>query len=251
MSKRILITILVIVAVVTMVILGFWQLDRHSQKTEINERINSRLVQPSIDLNRFILESPTLIAASEYEYRAITVSGNYKQSDSILVRNRSFNGMPGFWLLTPLELKNGSFVIINRGWIPISAEDYLDSETSAVEITGLFRKTELAKGLQKADTEEKDLDSLGRVDLIRYGKQLGYEIFPMYIQLTGQNPGQIDNFPRILDIPEFKEMQHLNYAVQWFIFATIAALGYPLVIYRNNKNRNKALGQSDIPIDYL
>ena len=251
MSKRILITILVIVAVVTMVILGFWQLDRHSQKIEINEKISSRLVQPSIDLNGFILENTSQIAALEYEYRAITVSGNYKQSDSILVRNRSFKGMPGFWFLTPLELKNGSFVIINRGWIPISAEDYLDSKTSAVEITGFLRKTELAKGLQKTDPEEKDLDSLGRVDLLRYGEQLGYEIFPMYIQLTKQNPDQIDNFPRILDMPKFKERQHLNYAVQWFIFATVAALGYPLVIYRHKKNRDNALGQSDIPIDYL
>ncbi len=251
MSKRIFTTILVIVAVVAMVILGFWQLDRHSQKTEINERINSRLGQPSIDLNGFIFESTSQIATSEYEYRAITVSGNYKQSDSILVRNRSFNGSPGFWFLTPLDLKNGSFAIINRGWIPISAEDYMDSKTSDVEVTGFLRKTESAKGLQKADPEEKELDSLGRVDLVRYEKQLGYEILPMYIQLTEQNPDQIDNFPRILDIPEFKERQHLNYAVQWFIFATIAAVGYPLVIYRNKKNRDKARGQSDIPIDYL
>jgi len=251
MSKRIFTTILVIAAVVTMVILGFWQLDRHSQKTEINERINSRLVQPSIDLNGFILENTSQIAASEYEYRAITVSGSYKQSDSILVRNRSFKGVPGFWFLTPLELENGSFVIISRGWIPSSAEGYMDSKISAVEITGFLRKTESAKGLQKADPEGKELDSLGRVDLVRYEKQLGYEIFPMYIQLTEQNPTQIDSFPRILDIPEFKERQNLNYAVQWFIFATIAASGYPLVIYRNKKNRNKALGQSDIPIDYL
>ncbi len=174
MSKRILTIILVVVAVVTMVILGFWQLDRHSQKIEINEKISSRLVQPSIDLNGFILENTSQIATLEYEYREFTVSGNYKQSDSILVRNRSFKGMPGFWFLTPLELKNGSFVIINRGWIPISAEDYLDSKTSAVEITGFLRKTELAKGLQKADPEEKDLDSLGRVDLTRYEEQLGY-----------------------------------------------------------------------------
>ena len=89
------------------------------------------------------------------------------------------------------------------------------------------------------------------MDLLRYGEQLGYEIFPMYIQLTKQNPDQTDNFPRILDMPKFKERQHLNYAVQWFIFATVAALGYPLVIYRHKKNRDNALGQSDIPIDYL
>ena len=43
MSKKIFTTILVIFAVLAMIFLGFWQLDRHSQKSDINERISARL----------------------------------------------------------------------------------------------------------------------------------------------------------------------------------------------------------------
>ena len=74
----------------------------------------------------------------------------------------------------------------------------------------------------------------------------------MYIQLTGQNPQQSDGFPKILDLPKFSEGQHLSYAVQWFIFASIAAIGYPLVLWSYSKSKRiRGRKESDIPIDYL
>ena len=188
----------------------------------------------------------------DFEYKSIAVSGKYIQKDSILVRNRTFNGVPGFWLLTPFQLSNSQIIVVNRGWLPISAENYIDSNTSAFDLIGILRKKELATGLQRADASEGVLKSLARPDLARYEDQLGYEIFPMYIQLTSQSPQQADGFPQVLDIPKFSEGQHLSYAVQWFIFASIAAIGYPLVLWSYSKGRGtKKRKESDIPVDYL
>ena len=233
MSKKIFTTILVIFAVLAMIFLGFWQLDRHSQKSDINERISARLDNEPlglVDIDK--LKSYEIIEMErDFEYKSIAVSGKYIQKDSILIRNRTFNGVPGFWLLTPFQLSNSQIIVVNRGWLPISAENYIDSNTSAFDLTGILRKTELATGLQRADASEGVLKSLARPDLARYEDQLGYEIFPMYIQLTSQSPQQADGFPQVLDIPKFSEGQHLSYAVQWFIFASIAAIGYPLVLW--------------------
>jgi cytochrome oxidase assembly protein ShyY1 len=254
MPKRILTTVFVASAVVIMMTLGFWQLDRHAQKSDINEKISGRQTEKSlgeIELQKLLTENLATVGEA-YEYRRVTLSGTYQQDDSILVRNRTFNGIPGFWLLTPMKLDNGLFVVINRGWLPISAEGYVDSEIAIFNITGVLRETETAKGLQKADTGQGPLESLGRVDLDRYSVQLGYEIFPFYIQLFDQSPIQKDGFPQVIDRPQFSEGQHLNYAVQWFIFATIATVGYPLVLWRYSKGRNtKKRRESDIPIDYL
>jgi len=154
--------------------------------------------------------------------------------------------------LTPFQLSNSQIIVVNRGWLPISAENYIDSNTSAFDLIGILRKTELATGLQRADASEGVLKSLARPDLARYEDQLGYEIFPMYIQLTSQTPQQADGFPQVLDIPKFSEGQHLSYAVQWFIFASIAAIGYPLVLWSYSKGRGtKKRKESDIPVDYL
>lgn len=40
-------------------------------------------------------------------------------------------------------------------------------------------------------------------------------------------------------LPELSEGPHLSYAVQWFIFATIALVGYPLVLRRVIQRRGK------------
>ena len=244
---------IVVIAVLVMVFLGIWQLDRHSEKSNINERISLRLDNEPLALADLdTLRNNDANQIEEYEYRSIALSGQYKQQDSILVRNRTFNGSPGFWLLTPLELPTGKIIIVNRGWIPISAENYVDTNTSIFQVSGVLRKTELAKGLQRADLSDGILISLARVDLSRYKEQLNYEIFPMYIQLINQSPQQVDGFPKMLDSPKFSEGQHLNYAVQWFIFATIAGLGYPLVLWRYSKGKGlKKRKESDIPIDYL
>ena len=254
MSKKIFTTILVIFAVLAMIFLGFWQLDRHSQKSDINERISARLDDEPlglVDLDKLKINEITEMER-DFEYRSIAISGKYIQEDSVLIRNRTYNGVPGFWLLTPFQLSNNQIIVVNRGWLPISAENYIDLNTSAFDLTGILRKAELAKGLQRADSSQGVLESLARPDLARYEDQLGYEIFPLYIQLTGQNPQQSDGFPKILDLPKFSEGQHLSYAVQWFIFASIAAIGYPLVLWSYSKSKwTKKRKESDIPVDYL
>ena len=170
MSKKIFTTILVIFAVLAMIFLGFWQLDRHSQKSDINERISARLDNKPlglVDIDK--LKSYEIIEMErDFEYKSIAVSGKYIQKDSILVRNRTFNGVPGFWLLTPFQLSNSQIIVVNRGWLPISAENYIDSNTSAFDLIGILRKTELATGLQRADASEGVLKSLARPDLARY-----------------------------------------------------------------------------------
>ena len=66
-----------------------------------------------------------------------------------------------------------------------------------------------------------------------------------------QDPKQMIDLPVALEIPEYEERQHLNYAVQWFIFAAIAAFGYLLILYRNNRRGSNRSMNSDIPIEYL
>ena len=158
--------------------MGFWQLDRHSQKSDINERISARLDNEPlglVDIDK--LKSYEIIEMErDFEYRSIAVSGKYIQEDSVLIRNRTYNGVPGFWLLTPFQLLNNQIIVVNRGWLPISAENYIDLNTSALDLTGILRKAELAKGLQRADASQGVL-KVCRPDLARYEDQWAMKYF--------------------------------------------------------------------------
>ena len=87
MSKKIFTTILVIFAVLAMIFLGFWQLDRHSQKSDINERISARLDNEPlglVDIDK--LKSYEIIEMErDFEYKSIAVSGKYIQKDLSLI----------------------------------------------------------------------------------------------------------------------------------------------------------------------
>src|SRR5262249_43959634 len=49
----------------------------------------------------------------------------------------------------------------------------------------------------------------------------------------------------VLDAPDLSEGPHLSYAVQWFIFSTIAVVGYPLILRRVLQRRGKEVDADD------
>ncbi len=229
--------LLVLALVVVMVNLGFWQLRRLDDRQERNAAVTSRgelAVEPVAEL----LGGLDYRQAAELEYRRVTASGTYVAPDEVLVLNRSFEGAPGSWVLTPLLLDDGTgAVMVNRGWINFALTQADDRSAVAppggpVLVEGVVRSTSVAAGLEVSDPAEGVLGSLARPDLQRLQHQLDYPILPGYVQLTSQTPAAAGDLPVPVPLPELDEGPHLSYAVQWFLFSTIAIVGYPLVLHR-------------------
>jgi hypothetical protein len=61
---------------------------------------------------------------------------------------------------------------------------------------------------------------------------------PVWIQLRKETPRPAAAAaPEILGLPVLDEGPHFSYMVQWFIFSTIAVVGYPLILRRNARER--------------
>ena len=80
---------------------------------------------------------------------------------------------------------------------------------------------------------------MARADVARIAKQLPYPIVPAYVQLQTQQPPQSGIQPRVLPEPVLDEGPHFSYAVQWFIFTTIALVGYPLILRRKARDTER------------
>ena len=65
--------------------------------------------------------------------------------------------------------------------------------------------------------------------VVRYGK--------MILAVIGKREelNAVAEIPIPLPLPDLTEGPHLSYAVQWFIFMTIALIGYPLVLRKVSK----------------
>jgi surfeit locus 1 family protein len=76
------------------------------------------------------------------------------------------------------------------------------------------------------------LTVLNRIDVGRIQAQTPVRLAPAFVQMTSVEPPDGD-LPTILPPPDASdEGPHLNYAGQWFLFATIGAIGWPFVLRR-------------------
>lgn len=232
--RRLLLNVAVVLAVVAMVAAGFWQLHRLSERRDRNSTITSRSELPIANVDDLVGIDDQFDVGGEIEFRRARAVGVYQPDDQVLIRNRTHQGTAGFWVVTPLRLQAEIVVAVNRGWIPHAMGTGTSPMGFApavgeVEVIGLLRATVTAAGLQQSDPSGGVLAEMARPDLARLSQQLDADLIPVYIQLQGQVPPAGD-LPIPVPSPDLGEGSHLGYAVQWFIFATVAAVGYPLIL---------------------
>lgn len=206
--------------------LGFWQLDRLSQRRATNARIEARMAALPIRL------TGADFSPSDLEYHPVIVRGTFDPAYSISLANRARNDEPGVHLVTPLRIEGGDLaILVDRGWIPAT-----DSARSAwakydlsgtVEITGIARVSSPEPGWSiLADPTRAPgappLDSWRVLNIANIQTQIPYQLLPMAIEVTGNPPpgGPVPD-PDI----DLTDGPHLSYAVQWFSFAAIALIG--------------------------
>ncbi len=232
----------VVVLVVVMVLLGFWQLRRLDEKRDYAALVDARQAEPVADVLAVVPAGEAVDAAGvdAVLYRTVTATGVYEDGDTVVVENRTYNGASGAWVLTPLRFDDGSAVLVNRGFIGYDRDGAIvppAAPEGQVSVEGLVFPSQERGRFGPTDAAEGDLDVLARVDLERFEAQVDYDVLPAYIQLIESSPPE-DEVPTgapalvPLGAPEPGEGPHLAYAVQWFIFSTIAAVGYVLLLRR-------------------
>lgn len=230
--------LVVALTVVLFVNLGLWQVRRLEERKELNATIEARMGQEPIDLERLVAEVG--IDPEVLEYRRVIVKGTYDVEREILLQARTLNGQSGHNVVTPLNWK-GATLAVNRGWVPIDSLGPPVPEALPpavdVEVVGILRVSE-DRGPTGATVPDGSYAKIGRIDLVLLGPQWGGpSLFPMYLQLQNQDP-PAGEYPIPLPPPEISEGVHLSYAIQWFVFATIAVVGFGALIYTTAKRRD-------------
>jgi surfeit locus 1 family protein len=232
----------VVVLVVVMVMLGLWQLRRLDEKRDYKALVEARQEEPVAAVDEVVpagvaVDAPGVDAVL---YRTVTATGVYEDDDTVVVENRTYNGAAGGWVLTPLRLDGGTAVVVNRGFVGFDREGAIvppPAPAGEVTVEGLVFPSQQRGRFGPTDPVEGDLGVLARVDLDRFAAQVDYDVLPAYIQLVASEPPEgapADGAPALVPLgaPIPEEGPHLSYAVQWFIFSTIAAGGYVLLLRR-------------------
>jgi surfeit locus 1 family protein len=220
--------LIVVLSIGLFISLGFWQLRRNDERSALDAQLAERIAAEPIDA-----AAAVLLASGDVDLRRVTATGVFDTTEELILQARSFNGRSGHNVLTPLVLDTDEAIIVNRGWVPIDVvgPPVVEASPAAgpVTIVGVARPTEVRRGLGPADPATGVLERVSRVDLERIGRQSSYPLAGFYLQqLDPPNPS---GFPLLLDAPEpGGGPPHLAYAVQWFLFSLVVAVGYPLLL---------------------
>ena len=239
----------VLACVVIFVSLGLWQLRRLDERKATNAEVAAAEAEPAVPVATLLPDGPRSTAeqVDAAQYRAVVVTGTYALDQQVLVTNRTNGGAPGYWVLTPLVQPDGTAVVVNRGWVPYSYSidgPWTDFDPPAGEVSVLgmlkapqVRSTGLVGGPK--DPDQGVLRSLARVDVERIQQQVDEPLLPAYVDLQQQQPAQPGALPEPVPPPELDEGPHLNYAGQWFIFALLTVIVYPLLLRRVARRRQQ------------
>jgi surfeit locus 1 family protein len=235
------VTIVVLLAAIVMIRLGFWQLDRLEQRQAFNAQVLSQIDEPTLPVTSQVISSDI----ESLEFRMVQVQGDFDFENTLVLGNQVWQDQIGVHLLTPLKISDTeSYILVDRGWIPfdewearnISAYDL----SGAVSIEGMLRQTQTQLGLRDCvDGSVGDPPfQVWCLALETISDSLPYELLPVYLI---QAPGLNQSGAPYQSIPQINitEGPHLSYAIQWFTFSAILIIGYPFFVNREMQAREK------------
>ncbi|MEY5030798.1 MAG: hypothetical protein RLZZ334_745 [Actinomycetota bacterium] len=199
-----------------------WQyhrgIDRHARNTIIEERIAKDAIDlANIDEN-----------VSENEWRSITTTGVFDQTQQILLRNRYSEGKYGYEVLTLFTSTSGEKFWVDRGWVQAgetatTAPEVTRVPETEVTITGRFR---LDSSLPRGSFFALPGSGEGLVSELNAQSQLDTEKFYLDL-LEGSDPSLTPAVPA--QLPSLSDGPHMAYALQWLFFGGLVIYGRFLI----------------------
>lgn len=220
---------LFVIFAIACVYLGNWQFDRRAEARAEISRIDRNYGADPVTLAE-ALPDPTGFDIDKHKWLTVTVTGEY-EDDAILARNRPGPEGVGADMIVPFRTDDGRIFFIDRGWVAASGTDIEDAfetipmpEQGEVSVVTRLRASEpMVDGRTSAG---RTVASINVDELVEVTGLSGEVYTGAYGMLVSETPSADHGV--LPPKPARDEGPHLSYALQWYVFIIIGAIG---VIY--------------------
>jgi len=202
--------------------LGTWQLGRAEEKRRMFADFEAGAGAPVA-----LADHPAGLEALT-RYTRVEATGSYLPGRQFLLDNMVEEQQVGYRVLTPLLLRDGRAVMVDRGWVPKafgtgSGLPDIGVDDAARTVTGRIDRLprpgiELDGGQGKGWPRVVQFPSSDELS-----ETLGLSLVPGLILL---DPSAPDGFRRNWRPSDFGPERHVGYAVQWFALAVTLVILY-------------------------
>jgi len=176
-------------------------------------------------------------------FARIRLTGRFHPDRQFLLDNRSHAGLPGYEVLTPLELSDGRMLLVDRGWVPFTG-----SRAQLPYIT--FAPAPVVTVVGRVDNLPSAGLAYGRAAPALDGSWPRITSYPRMSELDAAwghdlerrivllDPSAADGYVRDWQPPGLPPARHWAYAIQWWLFAvTLAVLWSVASVRRRRRTR--------------
>jgi len=223
-----------LVIVATLLGLGFWQLQRRTEKHALIAALDARLTTAPAALpppDRW----NTMSAAND-EFRRVTFTATYKPLQDAMVYSSGSGVRPDVpgavtWAFLPAALPNGATVVINAGFVQNTMQDRAQQDRAVknlitgapVTLTGYLRFPGTAGVLTPHGDVGKRLwfnrDQRAMAQALGWG-----DVAPFYVDL--ESPVPANGIPKPGPLEVRLKDDHMQYAVTWFSLAAAVVIAF-------------------------
>lgn len=209
--------------------LGFWQLDRAAQKTQLHTAMQAQSSAQVLDaraVHERLARGDAALAG--WLYRPVALQGQWLAAHTVYLDNRQMQGRPGFFVFTPLQLPSGDAVLVQRGWIARNFQDRqslqpIDTPAGVVTVEGqLAGPPGRLYALEEGDAPDAHNPRIRQnLNLPAYAQATALPLWPVTVVQTGAaSEGLLRAWPQ----PSSGIATHHGYAFQWFAIAAVLAV---------------------------
>jgi len=207
------------------VALGNWQMRRAEEKLELGRKLedaarNTMVSVPSAPMD-----------AAAVEHRRVDARGHFVARATLFLDNKVMQGVAGYQVLTPLKLEGGEFhVLVNRGWIAAGDRSRLP-DVLVPEGLQTIQGTAVVPSRRFLELAPEAVSGPVRQNLVieREEKRSGLKLQSFVIEQTSDAQ---DGLARAWERPDAGIDRHRSYALQWYLFAALAAILYVVLGFK-------------------
>jgi cytochrome oxidase assembly protein ShyY1 len=221
--------------------LSNWQWHRLQDRQVVNAEIQAQINREPVPISDLIVEVDGAKSAPEdSQWRTVELTGVWLEDRQVLVRKKSLESDLGLWVVTPLQLSDGTIVMINRGWTA-AANSAVDSPVvsdvpvGTIEVLGRLRDVAERTKPAPTDLPEGQVDRIVPTEIVDSPDTLTNA----YVEMTASRPESRTSEIRSLPAPEVTEGAHRSYAIQWIFFEIMTVIGWIILVRNEVKEQSK------------
>ncbi len=225
-----------LVALVAFCKLGFWQLDRYDEKL-----VAVAGVEAAKSAEPVLLADGLPDDSQKITYLRVRLTGQWHPQKSFLWDNRVRKQRVGYQLVTPFELENGEFLLVDRGWLPGNPDRVIlpafETPTGTQQLTGLLRRLPEAAMRLEEQLETGWPRRVQTLDAAKLSAAFGERLpnLLLWLDHDAANNQQAGIYPALQHSVSMAPEKHLGYAVQWFALAATAVILIGIIALRRRR----------------